>query len=116
MAMGNILPIAINYISRKGEKMNFNYEAYGKVFPETMPQATTIESAVDGYTPTADESQEKKTEELNTVTAPAEPQKQPNTAAQPQQGTNNPPEGTANLGQNSAPQEPNKPEDGGTGV
>ena len=34
--------------------MTFDYDAYEKVFPKTDP-APVIDSAVDGYTPTADE-------------------------------------------------------------
>ena len=40
--------------------MTFNYDAYNKVFPKTSaPAAAPIESAVDGYTPTADETNGK---------------------------------------------------------
>ncbi len=63
--------------------MTFDYDAYEKVFPKTDP-APVIDSAVDGYTPTADELAGKSsdnsgdpTPENNSSsgpgTAPAEP-------------------------------------------
>ena len=58
MAMGKILPIAFWFISRKGENMRFDLDAYGKVFPAQQPKVTT-DSAVDGYNPTADEANGK---------------------------------------------------------
>lgn len=42
----------------KVEKMRFDYEAYGKVFPAQQPQTPT-DSAVDGYNPTQDEAKTK---------------------------------------------------------
>lgn len=41
--------------------MKFDLEAYEKVFPAQQPQITT-DSAVDGYTPTADEANGKPDE------------------------------------------------------
>ena len=55
MAMGKILPIAFWFISRKGENMKFDLNAYEKVFPAKQPTITT-DSAVEGYNPTADEA------------------------------------------------------------
>ena len=40
--------------------MRFNFEAYGKVYPETAP-AVSVESAVDTFKPT--ESEAKATED-----------------------------------------------------
>ena len=51
--------------------MQFDYNAYEKVFPDmTTDPAAAIDSAVDGYTPTADEaSGNASKEDMNTVPA-----------------------------------------------
>lgn len=51
--------------------MQFDYEAYEKVFPGVNTDtAAAIDSAVDGYTPTADEaSGNASKEDMNTVPA-----------------------------------------------
>lgn len=56
--------------------MQFDYEAYEKVFPGvTTDQAAAIDSAVDGYTPTADEaSGNASKEDINTVPAADDPE------------------------------------------
>lgn len=48
--------------------MKFNYEAYEKCFPKTAA-TPEIDSAVDGYTPTADEAKGDKTPEAAAETA-----------------------------------------------
>lgn len=56
--------------------MQFDYEAYEKVFPGVTPdQAAAIDSAVDGYTPTADEaSGNASKEDIHTVPAADDPE------------------------------------------
>lgn len=56
--------------------MQFDYEAYEKVFPGVnTDQAAAIDSAVDGYTPTADEaSGNASKEDINTVPAADDPE------------------------------------------
>ena len=51
--------------------MQFDYNAYEKVFPDiTTDTAAAIDSAVEGYTPTADEaSGNASKEDINTVPA-----------------------------------------------
>ena len=51
--------------------MKFNYEAYEKCFPKTAA-TPEIDSAVDGYTPTADEAKGDKTPEAAVETANSE--------------------------------------------
>ena len=58
--------------------MRFPYEAYEKVFPKSEP-APAIDSAVEGYTPTADD---KGKEEAASV--PASDEGAPAQAEQPQ--------------------------------
>lgn len=48
--------------------MKFNYEAYEKCYPKTVA-TPEIDSAVDGYTPTADEAKGDKTPEAAVETA-----------------------------------------------
>ena len=56
--------------------MQFDYEAYEKVFPDiTTDTAAAIDSAVDGYTPTAEEaSGNASKEDINTVPAADDPE------------------------------------------
>lgn len=48
--------------------MKFNYDAYEKCFPKTAA-TPEIDSAVDGYTPTADEAKGDKSTEAAVETA-----------------------------------------------
>lgn len=53
--------------------MRFNYDAYEKVFPKTDPEPE-IDSAVEGYTPTAEDKGKEAAEELaSEVAEPAQP-------------------------------------------
>ena len=58
--------------------MRFPYDAYEKVYPKTDP-APAIDSAVEGYTPTADDK--GKAAEVKTASeegaAPAQAEEQP---------------------------------------
>ena len=80
------------YFPQKGEYMRFNYEAYEKVFPKETPKPT-IESAVDTFKPTEQESGKPMEQAGEDVMAsvPAEPEGKPeDTTAdnQPEGGTN----------------------------
>ena len=50
--------------------MKFNYDAYEKVYPR-KEAAPVIDSAVDGYTPTADEAAGKEGQPEKAVEEPA---------------------------------------------
>lgn len=105
MAMGKILPIAFWFISRKGENMKFDLNAYEKVFPAKQPTITT-DSAVDGYNPTADEAngnaQTKVESAVEDGTSqpdkgtnpPADSAQPPKTGENADNGINNPSDGT----------------------
>lgn len=54
--------------------MRFNYDNYKKVFPKTDPEPE-IDSAVEGYTPTAeDKGKEAAEETASDVAEPAQPE------------------------------------------
>ena len=54
--------------------MRFNYDNYAKVFPKTEPEPE-IDSAVEGYTPTAeDKGKEAAEEPASDVAEPAQPE------------------------------------------
>ncbi len=98
--------------------MNFDYAAYEKVFTAPPTQTVTTDSAVEGYNPTADEANGKpNAADLETVAAaqPAEGANLPTQPAQPAQGINANPMGTAaNMGANQ-PAEGAQPDSGGKG-
>ena len=53
--------------------MRFNYDNYAKVFPKTDPEPE-IDSAVEGYTPTAeDKGKEAAEDSASEVAEPAQP-------------------------------------------
>ena len=53
--------------------MKFNYDNYAKVFPKTDPEPE-IDSAVEGYTPTAeDKGKEAAEDSASEVAEPAQP-------------------------------------------
>lgn len=60
--------------------MTFDYSAYEKVFPAQQPQITT-DSAVEGYTPTADEVNNKP--KVESAVEVEEAQNMPTDSAQP---------------------------------
>lgn len=105
MAMGKILPIAFWFISRKGENMRFDLDAYGKVFPAQQPKVTT-DSAVEGYNPTADEANGKAQAKVESAVEdgttqpdkgtnlPADSAQPPKTGENADNGINNPNDGT----------------------
>ena len=94
--------------------MNFDYNAYERVFPAKPTPSITTDSAVDGYNPTASEANgtgKTENDDLNAVSA----QDQPTQPAQPTQGTNIPLEGkTADMGENQ-PAQGTQPDNGGKG-
>lgn len=54
--------------------MRFDYDKYEKVFPKTDPEPE-IDSAVEGYTPTAeDKGKEAAEEPASDVAEPAQPE------------------------------------------
>lgn len=61
--------------------MRFDFDAYEKVFPAEQPPQSTTDSAVEGYTPTADEA-DKPVKVESAVEVEATP-KQPADSAQP---------------------------------
>ena len=65
--------------------MRFPYDAYEKVYPKTEP-APAIDSAVEGYTPTAEDKGKaadvKPASEEGAAPAQAEEQPQPEVASQ----------------------------------
>lgn len=99
--------------------MTFDYEAYEKVFPAQPTPTATIDSAVEGYTPTADEASGKPNEaDLNTVPAQTQPKNGANLPTQPAQpinATTPPVQGkTDDMGANQPPQG-TQPINGGKG-
>ncbi|MBO5981265.1 MAG: hypothetical protein J6Q24_02340 [Clostridia bacterium] len=80
--------------------MRFNFDAYEKVFPAEQPPQIPTDSAVDDYTPTAEEAKGKI--KVESAVEVEEPKKQPVDNAQPtgsptntNNGNSEPKEGTA---------------------
>lgn len=64
--------------------MKFNYDLYEKTFPKTEP-APEVDSAVDGYTPTAEEAKGVKPDlaAVKIASDPAEPAQPEKTQPEP---------------------------------
>ena len=79
----------------KVEKMKFDFDAYEKVFPAEQPPQTPTDSAVDDYTPTAEEAKGKI--KVESAVEVEDPKKQPVDNAQPTGSPTNTDNGTNGL-------------------